>query len=195
LTLVNFWYQARHGAAVVRDVTLLQRVLGAGAVIWFYLYKALLPFNLMFVYPQWHVRSDDVRWWLPLSGAAAATVVLLWQRHRPAVRVVLCGWAFFLLALVPVMGLTDVYFMSTLVADHYQTGPARRRHGGRGRSDSAGAPLASAADDRGGRHVMLLASATWRQSHQWRVRRRCTCEPSRPIPAHGSCATTSRSFT
>ena len=67
------------------------------------------------------MRPESVRWWLPLLAAVATTTVLLWQRQRPVGRALLLVWAFFCLALVPVMGLTDVYFMKySPVADHYQ---------------------------------------------------------------------------
>ena len=121
LTLVNLWFQAHLRHEVIRDATLLQRVLGAGAVIWFYLYKALLPMRLIFIYPQWQIHGDDVRWWLPVAAAVSTTGLLVWQRRRPVVRALLFAWVFFCLALVPVMGFTDVYFMKySLVSDHYQ---------------------------------------------------------------------------
>jgi tetratricopeptide (TPR) repeat protein len=121
LTLVNVWFQIHLGTEPIRHVTLVQRVLGAGAVIWFYLYKALFPIRLIFVYPQWEIRADDVRWWVPLAAAVATTAVLIRLRGRPVGRALLFAWAFFCLALLPVMGLTDVYYMKfSPVADHYQ---------------------------------------------------------------------------
>ncbi len=122
LTLVNIWFQSHYmSGEAIRHVTLVQRALGAAAVAWFYLSKALLPIRLIFIYPQWDIRSVDVRWWLPLTAAAAVTAVLVWQRRRPVVRALLFAWMAFGLALVPVMGFTDVYFMKfALVADHYQ---------------------------------------------------------------------------
>ena len=119
LTFVNLWFQARMPGGT-RDVTALQRVLGAGAVLWFYVAKALVPIRLVFIYPQWDIRADEVRWWLPLIAAVAFTAVLIWQRRRPVARAVLLAWAFVCIALIPVMGFTDVYFMKySLVADHY----------------------------------------------------------------------------
>jgi hypothetical protein len=57
---------------------------------------------------------------LPLIAAVAFTAALIWQRRRPVVRAVLLAWAFVCIALIPVMGFTDVYFMKySLVADHY----------------------------------------------------------------------------
>jgi len=75
LVVVNVWFQT-HGAGNIRDVTLVERVLGAGAVVWFYLYKALLPFKLAFVYPLWRIRPDELGWWVPLLAAAAVSVLL-----------------------------------------------------------------------------------------------------------------------
>ena len=95
-------------------------VAGVGTVVWFYLYKAILPLNLSFVYPQWQIQVDNLLWWLPVSAALALTAVLWWCRKRWS-RPLLFAWGFFCVVLVPVMGLKDVYFMTySLVADHYQ---------------------------------------------------------------------------
>src|SRR5262249_25113364 len=92
-----------------------------GAVPWFYLYKALVPINLSFVYPQWEIRVNEVRWWLLLVASLAATGLLLANRHSRWGRPLLFAWLFYCVALLPVSGLVDVYFMNySLVADHYQ---------------------------------------------------------------------------
>jgi protein O-mannosyl-transferase len=117
LVAVNIWFQT-HGVGVIREATLLQRLLGAGAVVWFYLAKALAPLGLAFVYPQWSVDARDPRWWIPPAAALAVTL-LLW-RSRARVRSLLAAWLFFCIGLLPVMGFADVYFMKyALVADHY----------------------------------------------------------------------------
>ena len=93
---------------------------GAGGVIWFYLYKALLPFDLAYVYPQWLIQTDNVLWWLPLLAALVVTLVLWWYGDRWS-RPFLFAWGFFCVSLLPVMGFTDVEYMEcSLVADHYQ---------------------------------------------------------------------------
>jgi Flp pilus assembly protein TadD len=121
LTLLNIWFQMHYMTGAIRHVTPVQRALGAGAIVWFYLFKAVIPVRLMFMYPQWDVQPADVRWWAPLAAAAAVTVLLLRYHRRPGFRGLLFTWMYFGLALVPVMGLTDVYFMKyALVADHYQ---------------------------------------------------------------------------
>jgi tetratricopeptide (TPR) repeat protein len=120
-TVLNIWLQTRHVAGAIRDATILERILGAAAIVWFYLSKAVLPVGLVFVYPQWTITASDPRWWLPLAAALVATGALVYYRQHPVVRGLLFMWLYVVLALVPVMGLVDVYFMRySLVADHYQ---------------------------------------------------------------------------
>ncbi|MGD1032032.1 MAG: tetratricopeptide repeat protein [Opitutaceae bacterium] len=136
LAAVDVWFQ-RHGAPeVIRQAGFTERLLGAGGVIWFYLSKSIWPVHLMFVYPQWRILPESFLWWLPLLGVLGFTA-LLWglarrERLRPRDgsapgapcedwgRAALYAWGYFCLSLVPVLGLTDVYFMKfSLVADHY----------------------------------------------------------------------------
>ncbi len=120
LTVVNMWFQTYGEEVFIRKVGFADRLVGAGCVIWFYLYKALLPLDLAFVYPQWHIEAGKLLWWLPLVAALAVTAVL-WRHRKGWSRPILFAWGFFCVALVPVLGFVDVGFMQfTLVADHYQ---------------------------------------------------------------------------
>ena len=123
LTGVNIWFQTHGAEVVIRDANYLERMAGAGAAIWFYLSKALLPIELIFVYPQWHIRVSDLLWWLPAAAVGVLTTTLLWIRNtspRYWYRSLVLGWIFFCVALLPVMGFVDVGFMQySLVADHY----------------------------------------------------------------------------
>jgi protein O-mannosyl-transferase len=119
-TWVNIWFQTHGSGDVIRNVGLLERVLGAGGVVWFYLYKAILPLHLCFVYPQWRISVANPLWWIPLLAAMAVTVVL-WRHRKGWSRPFLFAWGFFCVALVPVMGFADTGFMQySLVADHYE---------------------------------------------------------------------------
>ncbi len=120
LAAVNVWFQTHGSSEVIRSAGFIERLLGAGGVVWFYLYKALLPINLIFIYPQWHIQTDFWLWWLPLLAALTVTA-LLWKYRQGWSRPILFAWGFFCVSLLPVMGFTDVGFMEhSLVADHYQ---------------------------------------------------------------------------
>ncbi len=84
LTPVILWFVTHGSGATVRDATFAQRLAGAGAIIWFYLSKALVPIGLLFVYPQWHIGIRELLWWVPLMVAVIVTAVLaqqfFWQR-------------------------------------------------------------------------------------------------------------------
>jgi tetratricopeptide (TPR) repeat protein len=117
---VNVWFQTHGTEATIRSAGFAERLLGAGCTVWFYLYKAVVPVGLAFVYRQWRIEIGNPLWWLPLLAALAVTVVL-WRYRKSWSRGILFAWGFFCVSLVPVMGFTDVGFMKhSLVADHYQ---------------------------------------------------------------------------
>ena len=123
LTPVILWFVTRGTGGTVRDATFIERLLGSGTIIWFYLSKALAPIGLLFVYPQWHIQTRNLLWWLPLAAAAIVTAALVRQLHRPQAiaRPLLFAWGFFCVALLPVLGFTDPGYMKySLVANHYQ---------------------------------------------------------------------------
>jgi protein O-mannosyl-transferase len=120
LAAVNVEFQTHATDKVVRAISFIDRLLGAGGVVWFYLYKAILPIDLAFVYHQWHINAGAILWWLPLMAVLALTAVL-WRFRKSWSRDILFAWGFFCVALVPVMGFTDTAFMQySLVADRYQ---------------------------------------------------------------------------
>ena len=120
LTAVNMWFQTFGMKEAIRPAGVAERLLGAGGVVWFYLYKAIWPVHLSFVYTNWDIQPADILWWLPLLCALGVTGVLWWCRKGWS-RGLLFAWGLFCVALLPVMGFSDVYFMRyALVADHYQ---------------------------------------------------------------------------
>ena len=121
LTVVNIRFQTQGSFSALRSASGLERLLGAGGVVWFYFAKALLPIDLSFVYPRWQISASDWNWWIPVAAAAAVTVVLLWRYGKEWCRALLLAWIFFGAAPSPAMGFADVGFMKySLVADHYQ---------------------------------------------------------------------------
>ncbi len=117
---LNVWSQFHNTVAVIRDAGFWERLMGAGCVVWFYLYKAVLPLNLAFMYPQLRIEAGNLLCWLPLLAALVVTAVL-WRYRNSWSRPFLAAWGFFCLALTPVMGFRDTLFMQiSLVSDHYQ---------------------------------------------------------------------------
>ena len=125
LAALNVWFQTHDTEETIRNVAFVDRTLGAGGAVWFYLCKAIWPFDLAPIYPSWNIDAANWVWWIPLCGAAFATGALLvaarpWTSARNRFSPFWFAWVFFGVALFPVMGLCDVGFMKyALVADRY----------------------------------------------------------------------------
>src|SRR5262245_54960522 len=101
------------------ELTLLQRCLLAGRVVWFYLGKLFWPVDLLFIYPRWTV--NPAVWWQYLfSIGAVALVAAAWFVRRRS-RGLLAALLFFIGSLFPVLGFFNVFpFIFSFVADHFQ---------------------------------------------------------------------------
>jgi tetratricopeptide (TPR) repeat protein len=142
----------------------------AGKAVWFYAAKAVWPVRLTFVYPRWDMDASSPLFWAPLAAVVAVGVILWKRRSLPGCRAALFGWAFFLVALGPVLGFFDVfYFRYSYVADHFQylaclglislaasTGTAICKRAGR-RGRDLGTVAAAIA-------LLVLGASTWRQA-------------------------------
>lgn len=120
--LLALWFQYNRaiGSEVVRGDGFFARLEVAGCAVWFYLYKAILPLNLTFVYPRWEIDASDPLYWLPII-ALLACFVLFWLFRRSWGRPFLAGLSYYVLALLPILGFLNIYFMKySLVADHWQ---------------------------------------------------------------------------
>ena len=122
LGLVTIWFQ-RHNAIhgmTVRSEGAASRLAASGWIAWFYLYKLLLPAGLCAIYPRWKVDGASAAAYLPLALLAAG-LVWLWMRRKGSGRAPLFAAAYFLIALLPVLGVVNMLFMGlSLVADHFQ---------------------------------------------------------------------------
>ena len=99
-------------------LTLVERCLLAGRVIWFYAGKLFWPADLTFFYPHWQI--DPGAWWQYSFPAGVLLVAiglgLLARRSRGP----LAGFLIFAGTLFPVLGFFNVYpFRYSYVADHF----------------------------------------------------------------------------
>jgi Flp pilus assembly protein TadD len=152
----------------------VERFIIAGKAVWFYAAKLLWPVPLTFVYPRWEIDPVSLANWVPLAGLVAAGV-FLWRRRRETwARASLFGCAYFVAALLPVMGFFNIfYFRFSFVADHFQylasvglialvvaasaTICQRAGQPGRDLGMLAGAIM-----------LLTLGVSTWRQTHIYR---------------------------
>jgi tetratricopeptide (TPR) repeat protein len=101
------------------DLSIGQRILLAGHVVWFYLGKLCWPLDLAFTYPRWNVGAEASGWFGYLAALVAVTAALWLARRR--FRGPLAAWLIFIGSLFPVLGFVNVYpFVFSYVADHYQ---------------------------------------------------------------------------
>jgi tetratricopeptide (TPR) repeat protein len=101
------------------ELSLLERGLVAGRVVWFYLSKLALPVGLNFIYPRWTIAAGEAVQWLFPVGALALFGAAWWWRGRS--RTPLAALLIFAGTLVPVLGFLNVYpFQYSFVADHFQ---------------------------------------------------------------------------
>ena len=122
LGLVTIWFQYHRvlkGDAVRTD-GFFGRLEVAGCAPWFYLYKALLPFNLSAVYPRWD--SNVSRWVFCLPGLAlVGCLAFLWWKRKSWGRPALFALGYFVVMLFPVLGFFDQdFYQYSFVADQWQ---------------------------------------------------------------------------
>jgi len=119
--ILTAWVERTYIGAVGADftLTLLQRCLLAGRMVWFYAWKVVWPANLTFFYPRWNI--DPGIWWqylFPAGVLAAAIGLALAARRR---RGPLAAFLIFAGTLFPALGFFNVYpFRYSYVADHFQ---------------------------------------------------------------------------
>ena len=97
-----------------------QRLVTAGDAVWFYMGKLGWPHPLITIYPLW--ETDAVQWasYLPLL-AVIVILFILWFKCNTWSRPWILAFAYFLVALLPVLGLVSMsFFRYSLVSDHFQ---------------------------------------------------------------------------
>jgi tetratricopeptide (TPR) repeat protein len=118
--IVTIWaeqkFSAREGE--VFDFSLIERVLIAGRLFWFYLGNLFWPANLTLIYAPWNIAATT-SWQYLFPIAAAALFVGLWLVRRKS-RAPRAAFLCFVLMLFPVLGFFNLsYFMSGLDPSHH----------------------------------------------------------------------------
>ncbi len=120
LGLTALWFQ-EHRVIAGQDLALggpVWRLAAAGRAIAFYLTQALWPAGLLPLYPRWPAdvfHASQALSWAALGVAGG----WLWSRRSPWSRAVRFGLGWFVLNLVPVLGLAPIaYLKMSWVADH-----------------------------------------------------------------------------
>ena len=123
MAAMTVFAQGRYLDVLTQPLQGIYRLAGAGWVVWFYLYKALLPINLSMIYPHWKPTIESLGWIsFGPTLAIACLAVLLWiKRKNIWARAMLFAFGCFVVALLPVMGFLNMSItMHSLVADHFQ---------------------------------------------------------------------------
>ncbi len=101
------------------DLSVFERLMLAGRIVWFYLGKLVWPAGLTFYYPRWNVPAEAAGW-MGWFVALVAVTALLWAIRRRT-RGALAAWLLFLCGLFPVLGFFNVFFFTfSYVNDHFQ---------------------------------------------------------------------------
>lgn len=100
-------------------VGLLGRFLAAGSAVWFYIWKILVPINLVFFYPKWQLNPLEVISWGPSISLLVLLALLFVYRRKIPFEIKL-GTVCFLLPLFPVIGLVEFgYLKYSFVSGHF----------------------------------------------------------------------------
>jgi tetratricopeptide (TPR) repeat protein len=119
---VTIYFQSQLAIAtdVIRTDRVASRIAIAGRAVWFYLGKLIWPTPLSFVYPRWTTGDVSARAFLPLL-LLGVLFLILWIGQRKWTLGPLLALFYFVLMLLPMLGLLNIYFMRySLVADHWQ---------------------------------------------------------------------------
>jgi len=126
LGLITIHFQ--HDRAIGTETILVggwaSRTATAGMAVLFYLYKSIIPFGLLPIYPRWKVDPPTLVQFLPWP-IMAGMLVWFWTTRKTWGRHALLGTGFFLLNVFPILGfITMSYMRITWVADHFVYLPA-----------------------------------------------------------------------
>lgn len=119
-TALSIWGQKSQLIPAQTVLTWPDRLVTAADAVWFYLGKLLWPYPLVMIYPHWQMPEDHGISCLPLLAITILAIVF-WLKRESWSRPWFFTLAYFLVALLPVLGFTDnTFFGYSLVFDHLQ---------------------------------------------------------------------------
>lgn len=124
--LGTIWLEREHvGASGAEwELSVVEKLLVAGRIFWFYPAKIAWPVPLVFIYPRWTVDAN-APWQYIYPAAAFSLIVLFWSARRRIGRGPLAATLFYAGTLTPALGFFHVYPMRySFVADHFQYLPS-----------------------------------------------------------------------
>lgn len=108
------------GAELIPIGGAAERIFGASFALGFYIYKIFVPLHLSLIYPQWHKTTPYILEAIP-GILYLAAFIWAWRRRETWGRHFIFAMGFFVIMLVPILGLMKIaYLRLTLVADHFQ---------------------------------------------------------------------------
>jgi protein O-mannosyl-transferase len=120
--LMSAWFQKYQALAgqTLPSQNFAERLVLASRAGWFYLGKALLPWNLNLVYPRWTINSHAVLAYVPILLICAFALACFSFRNR-LTRAAWFGLASFAILLFPALGFFDAQYLTMWqVSDHLQ---------------------------------------------------------------------------
>jgi protein O-mannosyl-transferase len=111
LGLITVYFQSKgQGDEPIELGGFVTRLIGAGTALFHYLGKFILPVNLLPIYPRWTLDRPSFLQVLAFP-TLAALLFGLWTQRSGWGRHALFGFGFFLLNLLPVLGLVKMRYM------------------------------------------------------------------------------------
>ena len=121
--IVSIWTQSMQRSALADDSPIRywpERLISAADAICFYLGKLLWPHPLVMIYPAWPIDSGNGISYLVILLALMVSLIL-WIGRASWSRPWFFAGAYFVIALLPVLGLANTVFSRlSPVADHFQ---------------------------------------------------------------------------
>jgi len=120
LGCITLYFQAVHygESGVVTNRTFMERIIGASADIFFYLGKFAVPIDLLPQYPRWNLHPPSLHR-IVTFPMLILMLGALWTCRKNRGRHLILGFGFFLINLLPVIGLVHMTWMNiTWIADH-----------------------------------------------------------------------------